>query len=122
MNGLLFFSAYMAFIYMPWDFFFKPIAEDEEVWFGILLTGWSAKLSEPLHWIIYGLACKGFWGMKQWMFPWASLYVLQIAIGMFVWNLLDQNGREWTGSLLVSAPFVVLSIALWKARLKFRNN
>ena len=34
MNVLMIFSAYMALIYVPWDFFVKPVAEDHEVWFG----------------------------------------------------------------------------------------
>ena len=39
MNLIMMFCAYMAFIYMPWDLFVKPVAEDQEVWFGIMLTG-----------------------------------------------------------------------------------
>ena len=30
----------MTFIYMPFDLFFKPVAEDHEIWFGFSLTGW----------------------------------------------------------------------------------
>ena len=45
MNGLLAFCAYMTFIYMPFDIFIKPVAEDQEVWFGFMLTGWWAKAS-----------------------------------------------------------------------------
>ena len=48
MNAVMLFCAYMAFIYVPWDFLFKPMAEDEEVWFGILLTGWAAKATGHL--------------------------------------------------------------------------
>lgn len=43
-NALMIFSSYMAFIYMPWDIFWKPVSEDVEVWFGIMFTGWWAKL------------------------------------------------------------------------------
>ena len=53
MNALMVFSAYMAFVYGPWNFFVKPMAHDEEVWLGILFTGFWAKLTEPLHWAIY---------------------------------------------------------------------
>jgi hypothetical protein len=34
---------------VAWDFFVKPVAHDAEVWFGIVLSGWAAKLTEPLH-------------------------------------------------------------------------
>jgi hypothetical protein len=39
MNILFAFCAYMTFIYMPFDLFWKPVAEDQEVWFGFPLTG-----------------------------------------------------------------------------------
>ena len=52
MTGLMVFCAYMTFIYMPFDLFYKPVAEDAEVWLGITLYGWAAKSTEPLHWAI----------------------------------------------------------------------
>ena len=88
MNVLMVFSAYMAFVYVPWDFFVKPVAEDQEVWFGIMFTGWSAKLLEIPHWAVYAAGAYGFFYMRSWLFPWAALYVGQIAIGMFVWMAL----------------------------------
>ncbi len=72
MNALLLFCAYMTFIYVPWDMLSKSLAEAEEVWFGVLLTGWAARLTEPLHWLIYAAGSWGFWQMKPWMHPWAS--------------------------------------------------
>ena len=41
MNVLWAFCLYMTFIYMPFDLFFKPVAVDEEVWFGFVLTGFG---------------------------------------------------------------------------------
>jgi hypothetical protein len=119
MNLLMAFCAYMTFIYVPWDFFFKPVALDQEVWFGILLTGWAAKATEPLHWLIYAGGTLGFWKMRSWMFPWASLYVVQIAIGMFVWQLLDERGSGLTGAAISAIPFVLLAIALWRSKARF---
>lgn len=119
MNLLMAFCAYMTFIYVPWDFFFKPVAEDAEVWFGVLLSGWAAKATEPLHWLIYAAGTVGFWKMKTWMFPWASLYVVQIAIGMFVWNLLDERGQGLIGAGISALPFIVLAVALWRAKPRF---
>ena len=37
MNVVFLFCVYMTFVYLPWDVFVKPIAEDEEVWFGFIL-------------------------------------------------------------------------------------
>ena len=91
MSLIFYFCIYMTFIYMPFDLFLKPVAEDEEIWFGFTLTGWYAKATEPLHWLIYGLGAYGFWRMKKWMWPWASVYVAQIVIAMFVWNILKDN-------------------------------
>ena len=121
MNVLMVFCAYMTFIYLPWDLFVKPVAEDQEVWFGILLTGWAAKATEPLHWAIYAAGTWGFWQMRSWMWPWASTYVLQIAISMFVWQLLDDRGEGIFGGLLVALPFLLLAVALWRARWRFRG-
>lgn len=119
MNAIMVFCAYMTFIYMPFDMFIKPVAEDQEVWFGIMLTGWAAKATEPLHWLIYGFGFYGFLKMKAWLIPWAPLYVLQVAIGMFVWSILDERGPGVLVGAGVALPFVALAIALYMARDKF---
>jgi hypothetical protein len=75
MNPIFYFCLYMAFVYMPFDFFFKPLATDHEIWFGVALTGWWAKATEPVHWLIYAAGAYGFWKMKAWMWPWAAVYV-----------------------------------------------
>ena len=121
MNALLLFCAYMTFIYVPWDMFFKSVEDAEEVWFGILLTGWAAKLTEPIHLLIYGAGTIGFWKMKTWMHPWACLYTAQVAIGMFIWSLLDQRGPGIVSGLVVSLPFVLLAVALWRAKQRFNQ-
>ena len=119
MNAVMLFCAYMTFIYMPFDMFIKPVDEDQEVWFGLMLTGWQAKATEPFHWLIYGFGLYGFLKMKSWMWPWASLYVLQVAFGMFVWSLVDENGRGLLVGIGIAAPFIALAIALYMARNKF---
>ena len=120
MNVLWAFCLYMTFIYMPYDLFFKPVAEDEEVWFGFVLHGWAAKLTAPLHWLIYGAGAYGFWKMSRWMWPFAALYTAQIAIAMLVWNLIDERGGGW-GAGLVSAAIIALpTVALWRARERFQ--
>ena len=114
MNALMVFSGFMAFVYLPWDFFMKPVASDAEVWFGVRFTGWSAKLLEPLHWAIYAAGAYGFRRMSRWMWPWAAVYCGQVAFGMLVWNLLYVGG--FFGLLLSFfsvIPFAALSYALW---------
>ena len=54
MNAILAFCTYMTFIYLPWDVFIKPLEVDQEVWFGVLFTGWAAKAGALLHWFVYG--------------------------------------------------------------------
>ncbi len=119
MNLLMVFCAYMTFIYMPFDMIFKPVAEDVEVWFGYSLYGWAAKATEPIHWLIYGAGCYGFFKMKAWMWPWAGLYVFQVAIGMFVWGQLAEQSSSILISIGVAVPFVVLGVMLLRARAKF---
>ncbi len=119
MNALMLFCGYMTFIYMPFDMFIKPVAEDREVWFGFMLSGWMAKATEPLHWLIYGFGFYGFLKMKNWMWPWAGLYVIQVAIGMFVWAML------YAGGMIVGAIagllFGALAVQLLRSRKIFQE-
>lgn len=114
MNALMLFCAYMTFVYLPWDVLLKPLAEDQEVWFGLLFTGWAAKLGGVLHWFVYGAGFWGFWKMRSWMFPWAALYTAQIALGMFVWSYLDERGGGIVPAIVVASLFLSLAIALWR--------
>ena len=41
------FCLYMTVVYLPFDIFLKPVAADREVWFGVVLSGWWAKATEP---------------------------------------------------------------------------
>ena len=120
MNVLWGFCLYMTFIYLPFDLFLKPVAADEEVWFGFVLRGWAAKLTAPLHWLIYGAGAYGFWKMSRWMWPWAALYVVQIAIAMLVWNLIDERGQGWPTGLISAAILALPAAALWRAKGRFR--
>ena len=121
MNGLLFFCAYMTFIYLPWDIFFKPVAVDQEVWFGIMFTGWAAKGGALLHWLVYGAGTFGFLRMKAWMHPWATLYIAQIALSMFIWSFLAMGGSSdgiVTG-LVSGGIFIFLALVMWRAKSRF---
>ena len=119
MNLIMLFCLYMTFIYMPFDIFYKPVAEDEEVWFGFTLHGWPAKLTAPLHWLIYGAGAYGFWHMKSWMWPWAAVYCAQVVVAMLVWNLIDPRCGGIISGLVAAAVFLVPTLALARAREQF---
>lgn len=114
MTALMLFCAYMTFIYLPWDVLVKPLSEDQEVWFGLLFTGWAAKAGGVLHWYVYGAGLWGFWKMRSWMFPWAALYTAQISLGMFIWSFLDDRGSGLISGLVVATPFLALAVVLWR--------
>jgi short-subunit dehydrogenase len=117
MNAMMITSAFLAYVYVPWDFFFKPLAEDQEAWFGILLTGWAAKLTEPLHFLIYAAGAYGFWRMRSWMWPWAAAWTAQLALGMFLWPILYRGGAAgWALALLGGGAFGIAAWALYGAR------
>ncbi len=120
MNGILLFCGYMTFIYVPWDLFFKPLAVDQEVWLGLMFTGWSAKLGAVLHWLVYGFGFYGFLFMKKWLHPWAIIYVLQIAFSMLLWAALDPDSGLIAG-VIAAALFVALAVSLWWQRKLFAN-
>jgi hypothetical protein len=119
MNLLFYFCVYMTVVYVPFDLFTKPVAEDREIWFGFALSGWWAKGTEPLHWLIYGVGAYGFWKMKSWMWPWAAVYAAQVVVAMFVWNIVDGNGGGWRAGLISAAILAVPMAALWRARSRF---
>lgn len=121
MNVLFAFCLYMALVYVPFDLFWKPVATDEEVWFGYLLRGWAAKLTEPLHWAIYAAGAYGFWKMRPWMWPWAAIYSAQVSLGMLVWNLRDARGRGVVGGVVAALVFLGPTLALWRARVTFQG-
>ncbi|MEZ5561188.1 MAG: hypothetical protein R3E86_21920 [Pseudomonadales bacterium] len=121
MNLLFAFCLYMTLLYLPFDLFWKPIAQDEEVWFGITLHGMAAKATAPLHWLLYGAGAYGFWRMRSWMWPWAALYAAQVSLGMLVWNLLDPRGGGWLAGLIAGLVFLVPAVALWRARPLFQD-
>lgn len=120
MNVLMAVSAFLAFVYVPWDFFFKPVAEDREAWFGLLLTGWAAKLTEPIHFVIYAAGTYGFWRMRPWMWPWAAAYCAQMTFGMFLWPLVYVGGiGGWLTGIASLALFGTVTAALWNAKAHF---
>ncbi|MEO2194536.1 MAG: hypothetical protein ABGY72_00395 [bacterium] len=119
MNLIFYFCVYMTVFYLPFDLFLKPVATDREIWFGLALTGWWAKVTEPLHWFIYGAGAYGFWKMKSWMWPWAAVYTAQVVISMFVWNIVNQGVGGWRAGGVAAAVLAIPMVALWRARPSF---
>ena len=118
---MLVFCAYMTFIYVPWDLFGKPVAVDEEVWFGIRFYGWTAKLLAIPHWIVYAAGTIGFWKLARWMHPWAAVYMLQMTIAVVVWNVLYVEGASrFVFALLGGVVFGWITSVLWRARAIFQ--
>ena len=123
MNAVFAFCLFMTLLYLPYDLFWKPVASDAEVWFGLPLHGWAAKATEPLHWAIYAAGAFGFWKMRAWMHPWAALYTAQVAIGMLVWALTDAR-TDGRGLALGVPPFLAfgaLAWQLWRSRAHFNT-
>ena len=116
MNLLFLFCLYMTFIYVPWDLFWKPLAEDREVWFALKFEGWQAKAGGVLHWIVYAGGAWGFYHMRRWMHPWAALYTLQVAFSMLLWTASAVH-LGW--GAVAAAPFIVLTAMLWRAKDRF---
>jgi hypothetical protein len=122
-NALMVFCAYMAVVYLPWDLFAKPVEADQEVWFGVIFTGWAAKVAALPHWAIYVAGAFGFYRMRPWMWPWAAVYTAQIALGMLIWCVLEFEGvRGWLAGVGSFAPFAALTYALWNARPRFHQS
>jgi len=124
-NCLWLFCLYMTFVYMPWDVFWKPYERWEEVWFGLTIRGWVAKLTEPLHWAIYAAGSYGLWKMKAWLWPWISIYCAQVAIGMLVFNITEgpSVGDGRGGGIVAAIPIFLflswLTILLWRSKRLF---
>jgi len=114
MNVLMVFCAYMSFVYVPWDFFVKPVAQDAEVGFGVMLPGAAAMATEPLHWLIYTAGAYGFYRRKSWMWPWAAVYAATVAIGMLLWPILYHD--HLVVGALAFVPFAWLTRELWRAQ------
>jgi short-subunit dehydrogenase len=121
MNLMLLFCAWMALVYVPWDLFMKPVAVDEEVWFGIRFHGWAAKLLAVPHWAVYAAGLVGFWGLRRWMHPWAALYGAQMTFAMVVWPLLYVEGDwRYVNAAAAGAVFGWITWVLWRARAWFQ--
>ena len=121
LNGIMLFSLFMVFIYTPFDVGLKPVAEDEDVWFGYMFTGWAAKVGGLVHAVVYGLLGWGLWKMRPWVWWVGSLYLTQVAITMFLWPLFNEQGTLLTAAI-AGGIFSIPAIAFWRARDQFQES
>ena len=87
---------------------------DTEIWFGFELHGLLAWLTAPIHWALFAVGAWGFWSLRSWVWPWASVYAFYVAFSHLVWNVTSPSGAGLVPGLwqlvLFSIPGVVL---LW---------
>ncbi len=118
--NILFVWCLVLAIGVPIELVVRPLAEDVEVLFGIEFTGLSAKAAGVLHWAIFLAGARGFWKMASWMWPWAAVYVFQVALAHLVWSELSAHGSGWPIGLLQAVVISGIAVLLWRARLLFQ--
>ena len=121
MNGVFLFCVYMTCFYLPWDVFVKPIAEDQEVWFGVTFYGWTAKLGGMFHWFVYANMSYGLWLMKPWVRIFIIVYLLQVAWSMIFWALLKGGSSQIWINVVLALGFITLSFLFFRAKSRFRS-
>lgn len=93
-----------------------PHVRDTEVWLGFELHGWLAWLTAPLHWGIFAAGAVGYWRASPWVWPWASVYALYIAVSHLVWNVTSAHGGGFAAGLTQLALFSIPACMLAFAR------
>ena len=91
---------------------FIPQVRDVEVWFGFELTGWSARISAPLHWAVFGFGAWGFWAQRSWIWPIAAMYAFYIAASHLVWNVTSSRGGGLEAGLWQFGLFLLPAVML----------
>lgn len=93
-----------------------PEVRDTEVWLGFEVHGPLAWLTAPLHWAVFALGARGFWSLRPWVWPWASVYAFQVALSHLIWNLISPAGGGWTAGAWQLAVFSIPALLLLAAR------
>ena len=120
LNLIMLFSIFMVFIYTPFDVILKPLAEDEDVWFGYMFTGWAAKVGGVVHCIVYAAIAWGLWKMRPWVWWVGGLYLTQVAIAMFLWPLFQTDGGL-ISAIIAGTLFAIPAVAFWRAKDQFQG-
>jgi short-subunit dehydrogenase len=116
-NAALLLCLYLAVWHFPGTLDAEPPAPETR-WFGLLLPGALRPLGGALHAILCGAGVYGFWRMRRWMWPWASVYAAQGALSMA--SALGGPGRVWPDAAWALA-LLLLSLRLALARGAFRR-
>jgi hypothetical protein len=106
----------MTFIYSPFDVVLKPMAEDEDVWFGFMFHGWAAKVGGVVHWLVYAALAWGLWRMEAWVWILGSLYTSQVALAMFLWPIMQTDSGSLISSLIAGGLFGIPAVAFWRSK------
>ena len=114
-TGLALFCA-LTVVFLAIRDLFVPEVRDTEVWLGFESTGRVARLTAPIHWAIFAAGAWGFWRVRSWIWPWASVYVFYVAISHLVWNLVSPSGGGLSAGLWQLALFSIPALALLAAR------
>jgi hypothetical protein len=93
-----------------------PQVRDTEVWFGVEVHGRLAIWTAPLHWLLFGLGAWGYWRLRPWIWPWASVYAFYVAASHFVWNVTSASGGGWSAGLWQLALLSIPCLLLLRAR------
>ena len=105
-----------TFFFLLYRDLFIPHVRDVEVWFGLELRGPLASATAPLHWAIFAVGAWGYWHLRPWIWPWASVYAFYIAASHFVWNLVSETGGGLDAGLIQFGLFSIPATALLLAR------
>ena len=95
---------------------FHPPSRDVEVWVGFELHGTAARLTAPLHWIIFLVGAWGFWSQRPWIVPAAAAYAFYIALSHLVWSEASPNGHGWVAGLAQALVLSIPGVLLLRAR------
>lgn len=106
--------ASVAFL-VPRDLFLAH-TRDVEVWFGFELRGDAARLTAPLHWIVFLVGAWGFWFQRAWVLPCAAAYAFYVAFCHLVWNEVSPNGGGLLAGVAEGLAFSALGVLFWRAR------
>jgi len=114
MRALSIFCIATLLFLVPRDLF-VPETRDVEVWLGFELHGWAARLTAPLHWLIFGIGAWAAWTRRPWILPAAAGYAFYVALSHLVWSETSPNGRGWLVGLAQAAALSVPGALLLRA-------
>lgn len=115
MTGMAVFCLASVAFLVPRDLFLAH-TRDVEVWFGFELRGDAARLTAPVHWLIFLVGAWGFWRRSAWILPCAAAYSFYIGFCHFIWNLVSPNGIGWLAGVAEAVVFSVPGVLFLYAR------